>query len=123
MFKHYKIILYSLILLVFFGIFNYSSAYSIRFQNPYDLDRVENIVSDLACWVNNIGFLLLIIFIVLTGIRMIGAGPKAEKFKEAGQAFRNVLIGGLVILGVGIILSTIAYNLEVNFPFILVCFF
>ena len=119
--KYFKILFYSLALVGFFAVINYSLAYSIRFENPYDLDRIDTIMNDLACWVNNTGFLLIIIFIVLTGIRMIGAGPKPEKFKEAAQAFKNVLIGGLVILGVGVIISTISYNLGVDWPFFLIC--
>lgn len=120
--KYYKILFYSLALVGFFGVFSYSSAYSIKFEEPYDLDRLDTIMNSLACWVNNTGFLLIIIFIVLTGIRMIGAGPKPEKFKEATQAFKNVLIGGIVILGVGVIISTITYNLGVDWPFFLNCF-
>lgn len=121
MFKYYKIILYSLILLSFFGSFHYSSAYSIRFDNPYTLGEVKDIIKDLACWIDRLGFLLIIIFIILTGIKMISAGPKPEKFKEATQAFKNVLIGGMVILGVGIIISTITYNIGVPFPVPIIC--
>jgi len=81
---------------------------------------VEQIIKDLVCWITRIGFLLLIIFILIAGIRMASSGSNADSFKDGLKAFKNVLWGGLVILGVGVIISTIGYILGV--PFIIPVF-
>ncbi len=52
---------------------------------------------------------------------MISSGSSPERFAKGGKAFEYALIGGLVILGTGVIISTIAYALGVRFVIPIIC--
>lgn len=86
----------------------------IRFNKFYSLSFLETDIRIVTCWMTRIGFILIVIYVLLAGIRMATAGANATKFSEAGKAFKNVLIGGLVILGAGVIIATIANLLGVR---------
>lgn len=90
----------------------------IGFDNPITFTSLEETMDFVFCWITRTGFLLIIIFIIWSGIRMLSSGSSPEKFSQAGKAFRSVLIGGLVILGAGVIINTIAYAL-LNVSFII----
>jgi len=81
---------------------------SIEF-NPITDVTAENFILSIASFFVNVSVILLIIYIIWIGIRMMISGPNPEKFAQATKAFQYVLIGGLVILGAGVIMSTIAY--------------
>lgn len=81
------------------------------------ITSIEDIIQGLACWIYRIAFLLIIIFIVLTGIRYISSGGNPTKLTSAHQSFKWVVIGAVVILGVGVIIATIANFLGVDVPF------
>jgi len=90
----------------------------IGFDNPITFESLENYIDFVFCWMTRTGFLLIVIFIIWAGIRMLSSGSSPEKFSQAGKAFQYVLIGGLVILGAGVIINTIAYAL-LNVSFII----
>lgn len=90
----------------------------IGFDYPITFESIESDIDFIFCWVTRTGFLLIIIFIIWTGIRMLSSGSSPERFSQAGKAFKSVLIGGMVILGAGAIINTIAYAL-LGFSFII----
>jgi len=95
----------------------------IEFNKPFlhQYDGILGFLSFVACWLTRVGFILLIIFILLAGIKMATASSNATRFSEAAQAFRNVLIGGLVVLGTGVIIATLAYVVGVPYPIPIFC--
>lgn len=87
------------------------------------IQGVFNIITGLACWLLRVIGFVLVIFIILAGLRFMAAQSNSNKFTSAVTNFRNVLIGTLVILGVYVIIATIANAVGLtNFSFIpLVC--
>ena len=80
-----------------------------------------NIANNLACYIADIAFLLLVIFIILSGFRWMAAGGNSEKVGKAKKNFTYVLIGGLVILGVSGIINTVAVAVGSSFRIGLGC--
>ena len=73
--------------------------------------RVQDIVAifqRVACWSVSVSESILIIFIIIAGFRIMAAGGNAERYTAAKKNFQYVLIGALVILGVSVIISTVA---------------
>lgn len=120
MLKYFTILIF-LVLLVFLFI-PQAQAGLIKFDRPVTLEGVEDDIGFITCWIGRIGFMLIIIYVIWAGLRMITAGASAEKFSKAGKAFQYVLIGGLVILGTSVIIDTIAYTLGVSFITPIFCF-
>lgn len=87
------------------------------------IQDVAGIITGLACWLLRVIGFVLVIFIILAGLRFMAAQSNPEKFKNASTNMRNVLIGTLVILGVYVIIATIANAVGItDFSFIpLVC--
>lgn len=81
------------------------------------ITSIEDIIQGLACWIYRIAFLLIIIFIVLSGVRYVASGGNPTKLTSAHESFKWVVIGAIVILGVGVIIATIANALGVDVPF------
>ncbi|OGN32747.1 MAG: hypothetical protein A3I39_02475 [Candidatus Yanofskybacteria bacterium RIFCSPLOWO2_02_FULL_47_9b] len=70
-------------------------------------DMVWYIVISLGDFVIGLSMVVMITFIVISGIMMTMAGADEEKFKKARQMLVNVIWGSMVILGSGVILNTI----------------
>ena len=81
------------------------------------IQGLEEILSDLVCWVYRVAFMLIIIFIIWSGIRYAYSGGNPQKVSATHEAFKWVIIGAAVILGVGVIISTIANALGTTIPF------
>ena len=99
----------------------FQGAFADQYSNLPGADltvtSIEDIIQGLACWIYRIAFLLIIIFIVLTGVRYVSSGGNPTKLTSAHQSFKWVVIGAIVILGVGVIIATIANALGVDVPF------
>jgi len=93
------------------------------YQGGFDLSirGLENLIQGLVCWVYRIAFLLIILFITWTGIKYLMYSGNSGKITEANKSFQNVVIGAIIILGVGVIVSTIANLLGVPLPFPGIC--
>lgn len=103
-------ILIPIFFIVAFILFLSSAAFAqvIEF-NPVTGATSENFILSIVNFFVNTSVILLIIYVIWIGIKMMTSGANPEKFAQANKAFRYVLIGGLVILGFGVIISTIAY--------------
>lgn len=73
---------------------------------------LTEILTRLSCYAFQFAYSAGIIFVILSGIRYMMAGGNSEKATAAKKNFAGVLIGLLVILGVSVIITSIAYNLD-----------
>lgn len=87
------------------------------------IQDVFAIINGLACWFARIASVLMVIFIIIAGIRFMAARGDPKAFTAARTNFNHVLIGLLVILGVYVIIATVANAVGIkDFSFIpLVC--
>lgn len=95
------------------------------------LAEIGNLIYRVGTFFTSIGVILAIIAIVVSGIMYMRAGGNPESIKKAQTWFKNSLIGAFIILGVGLIINTIANvvtrqffcTFQVILPFINVCVF
>lgn len=72
------------------------------------LTEVENLITGLARFLIVISIVVAVIFIVYGGIRWIFARDSEEGVTAAKAIVLNGIIGALIILGVGVILQSLA---------------
>ena len=87
----------------------------------FTIQGLEDVLRGLACWIYRIAFFLIIIFILVVGIRYFTYSGSPEKITAVTQSFKWVVIGSAVILGVGTIIATIAWTLELPVIIPLLC--
>lgn len=76
--------------------------------NPLTLDRIyKQFLEPLANFLIAAGVILAIITLVVSGI-MYFRTPSETQAKTANTWFKNGLIGAIIILGVGVIINTVA---------------
>lgn len=87
------------------------------------IQDVFAIINGLACWTTRVAVFIMVIFIILAGLRFMNARGDPAAFTAARKNFNHVLIGLIVIMGVYVIIATIANAVGVtDFSFIpLVC--
>ena len=85
-------------------------------MNITTFDDLVAIVTRLACWALDVAIAVIVIFIIIAGIRFMLAGGNSEAFSSAKTNFKWVLIGAIVVIGVYVIIQSIAGNLGVNIP-------
>ncbi|MDO8591370.1 MAG: hypothetical protein Q7R60_00395 [bacterium] len=87
------------------------------------IQDVFNIINGLACWATRVAMAVMVIFIILAGLRFMNARGEPAAFTAARKNFNHVLIGLLVIMGVYVIIATVANAVGItDFSFIpLVC--
>lgn len=78
------------------------------------IEGLERMLNNFVCWINRVAFLLIIIFIIWTGIKYFWASGNPTEATAVHQAFKYVIIGAAVILGVGFIIATISALLGVD---------
>src|SRR3989344_3129443 len=72
------------------------------------LAGLGSLIAIVGSFLTNIGVLLAIIAVIVSGIMYMKAGDKEANITKAKSWFKNVLIGALIVLGVGVIINTIA---------------
>lgn len=82
------------------------------------VQNVFAIVNGLACWLIRVVTAIMVIFIVLAGFRFMAARGDAAKLTSAKKNLTNVLIGVVVIMGVYVIIATVANAVGADFSFI-----
>jgi len=75
---------------------------------PITLTEVDNIIEMIAQFMIVVSVLLAVIYIVWGGITYMAAGADTTKVGEAQTRIKNGIIGAAVVLGVGVIIQTIA---------------
>jgi len=126
--KSYKYFLEGSIAAIFLTlILNYSSL--VNFANAATgtdglpgedlaIQDVFNIINGLACWLTRIATAVMVIFLVLAGLRYMAVRGDPSKLVVAKKNLRYVLIGILVIMGVYVIIATVANSVGTSFSFI-----
>ncbi|MBI2003555.1 MAG: hypothetical protein HYS78_01045 [Parcubacteria group bacterium] len=94
------------------------------------LAEVGVLIARVSSFFTTIGAILALIAIVVSGIIYMRAGGSPEEVKKAQAWLKNALIGAFIVLGVNMIINTVANvvtrqffcTLVVSFPpFINVC--
>ena len=72
------------------------------------LIEIQNLIQRIAGFLIVVGIIIAVIFIIWGGITYMTAGGDATKAATARTRIFNGIIGAAVVLGVGVILQTIA---------------
>lgn len=72
------------------------------------LDKIKAIIETVANFMIIAGMVVAVIFIVWGGLSYMMARGDATKAKTAKDHMKNGVIGAAIILGVGVILNTVA---------------
>ena len=73
-----------------------------------DLNKIQALIETVANFLIIIGVIIAVIFIIWGGLKYMTARGDAKKADEAKEAIKNGIIGAAVVLGVGVILNTVA---------------
>lgn len=82
---------------------------------PITPNKISTFLNDTANFLIAAGVLGAIITIVTAGIMYFGHGFSASAVTKAKGIFWNALIGTLIILGVGVIINTVAALIHGSF--------
>lgn len=72
------------------------------------IDDVFNIIVGLACWLLRVAVAVMVIFLAIAGMRFMAARGSQTAYEDAKKNFNHVLIGIIVIMGVFVIIATVA---------------
>lgn len=75
---------------------------------PITLPEVDSMIERVAQFLIVVSVLIAVIMIVWSGITYMYAGSDASKVTEAQTRLKNAVIGAAIVLGVGVIIQTIA---------------
>lgn len=95
------------------------------------LAEIGALIARVGSFLTSIGVLLAMIAVIVSGIIYMKAGADPTKITNAKTWFKNVLIGALIVLGVGMIINTLANvisrqffcTIQINVPFYQKCIF
>ena len=74
----------------------------------YDLNKIQTIIETIAKFLIVVGVVIAVIVIIWGGITYMAAGGDETKAGVAKDRIKNGVIGAAVVLGVGVILQTVA---------------
>lgn len=83
--------------------------------NPITLDVLEYIIFRISTFLISTSGVLALIFIIWSGVTYMYAGDDAKKIETAKARLRSGIIGAAVVLGVGVIIQTIASVVTLDF--------
>ena len=75
---------------------------------PITFDELDNLIARVAQFVMVTSVILAVIFIVRAGITWMSAGADTKKVDDAKAQLKSGIIGAVIVLGVGVIINTIA---------------
>ncbi|OGM98295.1 MAG: hypothetical protein A2915_04245 [Candidatus Yanofskybacteria bacterium RIFCSPLOWO2_01_FULL_41_34] len=75
---------------------------------PITLPEVDSLIGQIAQFMLVASVLIAVIMIVWSGITYMYAGSDATKVSEAQTRLKNATIGAAIVLGVGVIINTVA---------------
>lgn len=77
-------------------------------QRGLTLAELGSLIAIVGSFLTNVAVLFAIIAIIVSGIMYMRAGADTTKIKEAQTWLKNAMLGALIVLGVGMIINTIA---------------
>ncbi len=75
---------------------------------PITFTEIDNLIEQIAQFLIVASVLFAVIMIVWSGITYMAAGADSSKVEAARTRLKNAIIGAAVVLGVGVIIQTIA---------------
>ncbi len=96
------------LLSIFYFLFSTVARADLPVGNAITLDEVDSIAGTIARFMISISVVCAVIFIILSGIMMMAAQSNPEAFSKAQQSLKVAIYGTFVVLGVGVIMNTIA---------------
>lgn len=72
------------------------------------LNKIKDVIQTVANWLIIVGVIIAVIYIIWGGVSYMAARGDPGKVKAATDAMKNGLIGAIIVLGVGVILRTLA---------------
>lgn len=75
---------------------------------PITFDELDYLIARVATFIMFASVTLAVIFTVRAGITWMSAGANPTKVTEAKEQLKSGIIGAFVVLGVGVIINTIA---------------
>jgi len=73
------------------------------------LGTLQILITQIANFLIIVGGIIAVIAILVSGIKYMMAGDDTAKVKSAQEGLKTAIIGTFVVLGLGVILSTVAY--------------
>ena len=119
--KKIKIVPVGAIALIFFSLVLIVNAATGDENLPGEdltIQGVFNIINGIACWLLRVVSVVMVIFVILAGFRFMAARGDPRAFVSAKKNFFHVFVGILVILGVYVIIATVANAVGADFSFI-----
>lgn len=89
-------------------VFLFLAAPAFAQDAPLTLDKIDEWLNNIRLFLFSAGILIAVIFMILAGVRWATAGDDPKKIEQAKGMLKSAVIGAAIILGVGVILSTIA---------------
>ena len=83
--------------------------------DPISLVEVEGIIERIAQFLIVVGVIIAVIFIILSGVKYMVAGSDEAGAKKAREMLKSGIIGAAIVLGVGVIIQTVASIVTRNF--------
>ncbi len=99
------------ITLLFLAMTHAGSAYQLADLppgQPITFNEIDSLIGRVAQFMVVASVLIAIIMIVWSGITYMAAGANATKVTEAQTRLKNAIIGAAIVLGVGVIIQTVA---------------
>lgn len=95
------------------------------------LAEIGWLISTVGSFLTSVGVLIAIVAVIVSGLMYMKAGSSPEAVKKAQAWFKNALLGGLIVLGVGVIINTLANvvsreffcTIQISIPFYQRCIF
>jgi len=85
--------------------------------NEVTLSQIEQLILRIVTFLVTFGIIVAVGFIIWGGIRWVAAMGNDDAVKKARQTVLNGIIGAAIILGVGVILRTLAALITRDFFF------
>lgn len=79
------------------------------------LDEIESLIRRIAQFLIIVSVIVAVIFIIWGGVMYMAARGDEDRVKTAKSTIYNGIIGAAVVLGVGVILQTLAGLITRNF--------
>ncbi|MEK7589495.1 MAG: hypothetical protein AAB479_02635 [Patescibacteria group bacterium] len=83
--------------------------------DPVTLTTIENIILRIITFLVTFGIIIAVGMIILGGIRWMAAAGNDEKAEGAKKMIKNGIYGAAIVLGVGVILRTVASLINLDF--------
>lgn len=80
----------------------------VRGPRGLTLAELGSLIAIVGSFLQSVAVLFAIIAIIVSGIMYMRAGSSPEEIKKALTWLKNSMLGALIVLGVGLIINTIA---------------